>query len=63
MENALRLTYQACDETFGSYEFLKAYKNPFMFASHPVISAIGNRCEELGAGHISIKVGIKCGTN
>lgn len=51
MESALILTRQACNEIPGSYIFFKTYNNPFMFSDHPMINAIGVRCEELNAGH------------
>ena len=51
METALQLTRQACIETPGAIGFLKLYNKPFMYSDRPMIIAIGNRCEELGAGH------------
>lgn len=51
METALQLTRQACNEIPGAIYFLKTYSEPFMFSNHYIINAIGNRCEELGAGH------------
>ena len=51
METALQLTRQACTETPGAIGFLKLYHKPFMYSSHPMIIAIGTRCEELGVGH------------
>jgi len=51
METALQLTRQACSETPGAIAFLKLYNKHFAYSSHPMVISIGNRCEELGAGH------------